>query len=367
MDTQNRSRSETTPGEDPVLELRDVTVRFEMERGESRVLDAVDLDVRRGETLGVVGESGSGKSMCASAILNAVVDPGVLTGSVRYHPSDGDPVDLLELGDDELKRIRWNEIAFLVQAVQSAFNPTMTVRSHFIETLETHDADLDAGMERARELLREVYLDADQVLDLHPHELSGGMKQRALIALSLVLEPEVLVMDEPTSALDLLMQRSIISLLAKLKADYDLTLVFIKHDLPIVSDIADRLAVMYAFEFVEVAPTETIQHEAGHPYTRALIKSVPDVVAPVSEMQPIDGSSPDPINVPEGCSYHPRCPLADDQCIENDPGFYEVDAEHAAKCHHWDQAAEAIPMNEGAAATDAGERETASDGGREES
>ena len=170
------------------------------------------------------------------------------------------------------------------------------------------------------------------------------MKQRTLIALSLVLQPRVLVMDEPTSALDLLMQRSIVSLLQNLKEKYDLTLVFITHDLPIVSDIADRLAVMYAFDVVEVGPTERLQRRAAHPYTRALIKSVPDVVAPVDEMRPIEGSSPDPVNVPAGCAYHPRCPLADATCRNGEVPYYDSGEDQLSKCHHWDDARDAIDL-----------------------
>jgi oligopeptide/dipeptide ABC transporter ATP-binding protein len=332
---------------DTILELRDATVRFEMERGESRVLDQVDLKVRRGEVLGVVGESGSGKSMCASAMLDAIVPPGILSGEVIYYPEDGEPIDLLEIDDEELKAIRWEEISFLVQAAQSAFNPTMTIRSHFIETFDAHGADTEEGLERARELFSELYLNPDLTLQSYPHELSGGMKQRALIALSLVLEPSIIIMDEPTSALDLLMQRSIISLLSNIKETYDLTMVFVTHDLPIVSDVADRLAVMYAFEFVEIGPTSEMQHDPAHPYTRALLKSVPSITAPVDEMRPIQGSSPDPVNVPEGCSYHPRCPLADDQCVANDPGFFDASDEHRVKCFYWEQSADAIPLNIG--------------------
>ena len=161
------------------------------------------------------------------------------------------------------------------------------------------------------ELLSDLYLDPERVLDSYPHELSGGMKQRALIALSLVLEPKVLVMDEPTAALDLLMQRSIISLLSDLQEKYELTMVFITHDLPLVAEFADRLAVMYAFEFAEFGPTEEILEDAAHPYTRLLLKSTPNLERP-SRDATHRGSAPDPVERPAGCSYHPRCPLADE-------------------------------------------------------
>ena len=325
-------------GEDIIIEARDVAVSFGMARGESKVVDDVDLDVRRNEILGIVGESGSGKSMLASSLLDAVVDPGTLTGSVTYHPSDGEPVDIVSASESELKRLRWEEISFAIQGAQSAFNPTMTIGTHFDETLRAHDADVDAGLDHARELLRDLYLDPELVLESYPHELSGGMKQRALVALSLVLEPDVLVMDEPTAALDLLMQRSIIGLLQQIKEKYGLTLVFVTHDLPLVADIADRIAVMYAFSIVELGPTEAILADSAHPYTRALLNAVPDLSTPAADVSPIEGSSPDPVDVPQGCSYSPRCPLADSQCLNDDPPFYEVGDEHVSACHYWEAA-----------------------------
>lgn len=335
----------TANTDDVILEVRDARVTFDMERGESRVLDDVNIDIRRDEVLGVVGESGSGKSMFADSLLNAVVDPGQFSGEVIYHPENGDPVDIHSLSPSELKEIRWEEISFLVQGAQSAFNPTMTIRSHFWETLNEHDYDIEAGMKRARQLLSDLYLDADLVLDSHPHKLSGGMKQRALIALSLILEPNILVMDEPTAALDLLMQRSIISLLHQLKEEYDLTLVFITHDLSLVSDIADRLGVMYAFEFVECGPVKEMLHRPAHPYTRALLNSVPNLATVEEEMKPIPGSAPDPVDIPGGCSYAPRCPLANSQCKQDDPGMLPIDDGHEAACFYWEQAREELTLN----------------------
>ena len=350
--------------DDSVLEVRSASVSFDMNRGESQVLDSVDLDVHRGEILGVVGESGSGKSMFASALLDAVVDPGRLTGKVTYYPEPDQPINVLDLTDSELKQLRWEEISMIFQGALSSFNPTMTVGEHFEETLKAHNAALDEGMDRARQSLSDLYLDPQRILESYPHEMSGGMKQRALIALSLVLEPEVLVMDEPTAALDLLMQRSIIALLADLQSTYDLTLVFITHDLPLVAELADRLAVMYAFEFIEVGPAEDIISGSYHPYTRALINSTPNLDTPVEAMRPIEGSSPDPVNVPEGCSYHPRCPLADEQCMDADPPLYEINDEHMSACHYTDKAADEIPLSiteyDIAAADDQGDIQTRS-------
>ncbi|GAB3031817.1 ABC transporter ATP-binding protein [Natronobiforma cellulositropha] len=341
------SGTDSRTPEDPIITIRNASVRFEMDKGSSTVLNDVNLDIYRGETLGVVGESGSGKSMFADALLDAVVDPGILTGEIRYHPEHGDPVDVLGLKPWELRELRWETISMVFQGAMSAFNPTMSIGEHFEETLEAHGWDRGEGMERARQLFTDLHLDPERMLRSFPHELSGGQKQRALIALSLILEPEVLVMDEPTAALDLLMQRSILNLLYDIKDKYDLTLVFISHDLPIISGFADRLAVMYAFEFAEIGRANDVLGNASHPYTRALLKSTPNLETPLSEMRPIEGESPDPVNHPDGCSYHPRCPLADERCAQDDPAFRPVEEGHEVRCHYWDEAADAVPLDFG--------------------
>ena len=330
---------------DVVFEVRNLDVSFQMNRGESRVVRDVDLDVHRQDTLGIVGESGSGKSMLASSLLNAVVDPGVTSGEVTYYPRDGgEPISVLDLSDSELNKFRWEEVAMVFQGAMSSFNPVTKIRTHFRETLQDHSRNIPAGMERARDLLESVYLDPDRVLDAYPHELSGGMKQRALIALSLILEPEVLVLDEPTAALDLLMQRSIVSLLRDLQDEFDLTMVFITHDLPLLSKLADRLAVMYAFDIIEMGTVDDMLHNASHPYTRALLAATPDLNLPVDEMHAIEGSKPDPVDRISGCSYHPRCPLADEQCQTEEPPLIEVEADHVASCFYHEQAEEAVPL-----------------------
>ncbi|QLH82050.1 ABC transporter ATP-binding protein [Halosimplex pelagicum] len=338
------SQTEEDSDDDIVFTLRNSSVSFDMDRGSSKVLDDVDMDIHRGEILGVVGESGSGKSMFASALLDAVVEPGNLTGDITYHRENGDSVDILGLSDEELRQLRWEEVSMVFQGALSSFNPTLDVRTHFEETIDAHGTDMDEGMSHARELLSDLYLNPDRVLDSYPHELSGGMKQRALLALSLVLEPNVLVMDEPTAALDLLMQRSILSLLQNLQEKYSLTIVFITHDLPLVAGLCDRLGVMYAFDMVEVGPTDEMLSNPTHPYTRALLKAVPNLNAPLSKMRPIEGSAPDPVDVPTGCSYHPRCPLADEECTRTEPGYSDVTDDHETACFHWEDAAEEIPL-----------------------
>lgn len=332
------------------MDVQDATVTFDMDRGQSRVLDNVDLTVKRGEVLGVVGESGSGKSMLASAFLDAVVDPGQLTGEITYHPEEGEPLSVLDLSDRELREVRWDEISMVFQGAMSSFNPVMKIRKHFELILDAHGVERAEGMERAYDILSSLHLDPEHVLDSYPHELSGGMQQRALIALSVVLEPNLLVMDEPTAALDLLMQRSILSLIEELKEKYDLTIVFITHDLPLVAKLADRIGVMYAFDLVELGTTERIVTNASHPYTRALIRSTPTINATFDEMEIVEGSSPDPIETPTGCAYHPRCPLTDEQCASQDPEMNDIqdaesDMNHKVACHHSETAADAVPFD----------------------
>ena len=355
---QNAEESTTEEEKDVVMEVRDANVRFSMSRGQAWVLNDVDLDIYREEILAVVGESGSGKSMFASALLDAVEDPGQLSGDVTYYPQESeqvnteeitsfdaasdDSVEILNLSQNELNAVRWEEIAMVFQGAMSSFNPTMKIEGHFKETIRAHDAVMSERMQHVRDLFDALHLDYDRVMKAYPHELSGGMKQRALIALALVLEPDVLVMDEPTAALDLLMQRSIIAMLRELRDAFDLTIVFITHDLPLVAGLADRIGVMYSFEFIEIGPTQPLLEDAAHPYTRALLRSVPSIDSDIDEMQTIEGSSPDPVNIPTGCSYHPRCPLADDRCEIEDPELVQVEGEHEVACFYYEQSANEI-------------------------
>ena len=326
-----------------VVEHDGTSVHYEGSRGRMTVVRDANVNIKQGEIFAIVGESGSGKSMFASTMVDAVPEPGVVTGDVTYHSDDGGSTSILDLEDDRLKQLRWEEIAMVFQGAMSSFNPIQTIEDHFTETLVAHDYPVDEGMEKARQLLSDLYIQPSRVLESYPSELSGGMRQRVLIALSLLLDPEVLIMDEPTGALDLLMQRSIISLIEEIKSKYDLTVVFITHDLPLAASLADRIGVMYAFEFIEIGATETILNDAAHPYTRALFRATPNLNAPLNQMNPVEGSAPDPANTPDGCSYHPRCPMADEQCREVDPGRYDIGDDHEAACHYWEGAEDAVP------------------------
>lgn len=341
-----RENQDATEAEkDTIIEMRNTNVSFDMSRGRARVLNGIDIEIERGETLGIAGESGSGKSMFARALLDSVSDPGILQGNITYYPEDGDPVNILELSSGDLNRVRWEEIAMVFQGAMSSFNPTTKIETHFVETLEAHNADKEDGMDRARSLLSDLDLNPHDVLDTHQHKLSGGQRQRVLIALSLLLEPEVLVLDEPTASLDLLMQRKILRLLRDIKEKHDLTLVLISHDLPVISGFADRIGVMYGFEIVELGETTDVLYNASHPYTRSLLRSTPSLDTSVDDIVTVGGEPPDPTNIPSGCPYHPRCPVADDRCEIEKPQLTDVDgADSRAACFYIDQSRNSVPV-----------------------
>lgn len=337
---------DNTGSEDTVLSMRNCEVSYEMARGRARVLDDISLDIERGETLGIVGESGCGKSMFGSTLLNAVKDPGILTGEIIYQPEEGDPVDIVSLDRKEMNQIRWEEIAMVYQGSQGAFNPTLNVRTIFKETIVGHGRDQEEGMERAEELLREVNLEPERIFDAYQHELSGGEKQRTMVALSLVLDPEVIILDEPTAGLDLLTQRSLLQMLNRIKERYELTVIFITHDMPIAAGMVDRIAVMYAFDIVERGSAREVLYNPEHPYTRLLLQSTGSLSQPIEEIGTIEGETPDPINVPVGCSFHPRCPVADERCEAENPELRAPeDGGHHVACFYPDIAADEIPTS----------------------
>ncbi|EMA59677.1 ABC transporter ATP-binding protein [Halorubrum lipolyticum] len=332
---------------EPIAEVENLNVAFPMDRGESRVVRDADIDIYQDEILGVVGESGSGKSMFAASLLDGVVEPGVSRGEITFNPPDGgDPISVLDLTEEELRRFRWDRVAMVFQGAMSSFNPVKTIGAHFKETLQDHNKNVEEGLERGRQLLEDLYLDPDRVMDSYPHELSGGMKQRGLIALSLLLDPDLLILDEPTAALDLLMQRSIISLLREVQTNYDATFVMITHDLALLSKLADRMVIMYAFQFIEMGETDEIIWNASHPYTRALLASTPSLASDIDEMKPIPGDKPDPVEQFHGCSYSSRCPLADERCREEEPPLRAVEGSTTQQtaCFHYEDAAEAIHL-----------------------
>jgi peptide/nickel transport system ATP-binding protein len=317
-----------------LLEIRDLRVVYRMpDLGlEVKALRGVDLDVERGEILGLVGESGSGKSTLAHAVMRVLKPPArLVSGKVLL-----DGVDILSLDRSVFdKEYRWRRIAYVPQASQNALNPTMRVLDHFLDTGRAHGLDDRSEAERrARELLAMTGLDAERVLRLYPHQLSGGMKQRVLIALSLLLEPEVLILDEPTSALDVVTQAGILRAIRQINRRLGVSIIFITHDVSLMPSLADRVAVMYAGKVVEVGPVDGVLYEPQHPYVSALISSIPSLYADVASVRPIQGEPPSMVAEIRGCPFWPRCPYAKEICREREPALSSVD-DRSVACFLW--------------------------------
>jgi oligopeptide/dipeptide ABC transporter ATP-binding protein len=314
-------------GGSPLLRIRDLSVET---RAGIPLLTGVDLSVAAGTTLGVVGESGSGKSLTALSTMG-LLPTGLSTvgGSVHL-----DGVDLLSLGDDELRKVRGRRIGMILQDPQNSLNPAYTIGSQLIETVRAHDPSLDrkAARRRSIELLERVGIPhADKRMGAYPHEFSGGMAQRVMVALAISSEPDVLIADEPTTALDVTVQAQILSLLRSIQDDLDMTLVLISHDLAVIAQMADEIAVMYAGEVIEQGPVAQVLRAPGHPYTAALLAAQPDAAAPGGRLATIRGGVPEAGTAPSGCRFRPRCDFAVDACAEAHPEML-VHEDGLARC-----------------------------------
>ncbi|MEU6858066.1 ABC transporter ATP-binding protein [Glycomyces sp. NPDC046736] len=333
---------------DPILSVRDLAISYRTGRKESvNAVSGIDLDLYEGQSLALVGESGCGKTTLGLGLLRLLPNLGEITsGSLTYRLKDGSRADLLKMKKEQLRRFRWNEAAMVFQGAMNAFNPVVRIIDHFADTLRDHAGDkrwTKAAVEkRAGELLETVRLDPDRVLQSYPHELSGGMKQRALIALAIALDPQVLVLDEPTTALDLLTQRSIVQQLHELRKKFGFTMVFITHDLGLAAELADRVATMYAGRIIETGSSRDIFYSPRHPYTAGLINAVMPVKGDRPALESIPGFPPSLKAMPAGCAFHPRCVLATEGC-RGDRIPLEILTErptgmsHAAACIHHDQ------------------------------
>ncbi|MCI7456081.1 ABC transporter ATP-binding protein [Actinomyces urogenitalis] len=309
------------PDRDLVLDIRGLRVDYGFGDDPVHVLKGVDLEVRRGEVLGLAGESGCGKSTLAYAATRLLPPPGLITGgSVQFTGSDGRSFDLLSLSDRELQSTRWSDTAIVFQGAMNSLNPVTRIGDQIIDGILAHRPQIGrvAAMERARELLDTVGIARDRVND-YPHQLSGGMRQRAMIAMALALDPQLLIMDEPTTALDVVMQRQIIARIMELKKDRGFSIIMITHDVSLLIEIADRIAIMYAGEIVEQAPAAEIYRRPRHPYSRALLASFPPLRGPRRELTGIPGAPPDLARPSTGCPFAPRCTYAFDRCLEQRP------------------------------------------------
>ncbi|MEU0578757.1 ABC transporter ATP-binding protein [Streptomyces griseoincarnatus] len=317
-----------------LLEVRDLHVEFRTRDGVAKAVNGVTYGVDEGETVAVLGESGSGKSVTAQAVMGILdTPPGRITGGEVVFQGR----DLLKLKEEERRRIRGAEMAMIFQDALSALNPVLTVGDQLAEMFTVH-----RGMSRkdarakAVELMDRVRIPAARErVRQYPHQFSGGMRQRIMIAMAIALEPALIIADEPTTALDVTVQAQVMELLAELQREYRMGLILITHDLGVVADVADRIAVMYAGRIVESAPVHDIYKAPAHPYTRGLLDSIPRLDQKGRELYAIKGLPPNLTRIPPGCPFHPRCPLARDVCTTDDPPLYEVSGTRGSACHFW--------------------------------
>jgi peptide/nickel transport system ATP-binding protein len=317
----NAKQSQSTGlGTDLVLRASNVSVEYAGARPTRAVRD-VSLELRRGEVLGIVGESGCGKSTFAYALTRMLRPPARMTaGVIEYYDRDGETVDLAQLSGERLRAFRWGKVSMVFQSAMNALNPVTSIGSQMEDIFRAHRPQMGRAERRARagELLEMVGIDPRRIRSF-PHELSGGMRQRVAIAMALALEPEVVVMDEPTTALDVLVQREILDEIERLRAQLGFAVVFITHDLALLLEISDRLAVMYAGQVVEYAPAEQVAAAPLHPYTRGLLRSFPDLRGGRRDLRGIPGSPPDLRNALTGCPFAPRCESVFEPCTDVAP------------------------------------------------
>lgn len=318
-----------------VLSVRDLSVSYSAERGRVRAVSNASFELHEGETLAFIGESGCGKSTLNLGLLRLLPKAGsVDSGSIIYTYRDGSQIDLRQLSKRQHKRFLWSECSMVFQGALNSLNPILRISDMVYDTARAHDMSRSEAKERMMKLFEKVRLDANRVFDAFPHELSGGMRQRVLLALSLMLRPQIVIMDEPTTAVDILTQRSILEVLKQLREELNFSVIFISHDLAVAAEIADTVATMYAGEIVEMGPVEDVFYRSRHAYTFSLLDAAPRLSAGAQELHSIPGSPPDLIEPPSGCKFHERCRFATDICTTTIPDFVRSEQRHFAACHH---------------------------------
>ena len=322
-----------------LLEIKNLKTHFFTEDGVVKAVDGVDYSIDKGQTFGLVGESGCGKSVTSLSIMRLVDYPGkIVDGQIIF---DGE--DLVKKTDEEMRHIRGNDIAMIFQEPMTALNPVFSIGDQISEPLMIHKkmTKKDA-LDYAVELLRKVGIPAPELrVNEYPHQLSGGMRQRAMIAMAVSCNPKLLIADEPTTALDVTIQAQILDLMKDLRKDYNSSVIMITHDLAVIAEFAEMVAVMYAGKIVEYSDVRTIFKHPSHPYTLGLMYSVPRLDVKMKKLYAIPGVVPNPLYFPKGCKYHTRCEFATDRCKVEEPPLVEIEPGHKVRCWHVDKAQEA--------------------------
>ena len=316
-----------------LLEVKDLDVSYTTLRGELRAVQRVSFDLKEQETLGIVGESGCGKSTLGLALLNLMPPQGRVThGQILLEGED-----ILTLDKEQLRRVRGKMIAMIFQDPMTSLNPVKKIGDHFVEAIKAHNPEVtkDKALEKAGEILGQLGMSSDRLND-YPHQLSGGMKQRIMIGLGLALDPKLLIADEPTTALDVVIEAQILDLLRQLRSSLKLSMILITHNLGVVAEVADKIAIMYGGEILELADTKTIFKKPLFPYTQLLLKLVPNIASESTSLEWIPGSPPDLSSPISGCKFAARCPYAFERCRKEPPSFREVEPAHMVACHLYD-------------------------------
>ena len=311
------------------LEIRDLTIHYVTEDGTVRAVNNMSLEIAEGETLGLVGETGAGKTTTALGILQIVPDPPgkIIGGEIIFEGEN-----LLNKSAQEMRDIRGNQISMIFQDPMTALNPVLTIGDQISEVLELHrGVSKKESLKQAQEILEKVGIPGTRHNE-YPHQFSGGMRQRVVIAIALACNPNLLIADEPTTALDVTIQAQVLTLMKELKTEFNTSMLLITHDLGVVADVCDRVAIMYAGNIVESTTKENLYTEPKHPYTVGLFGSIPSPDADEERLTPIEGLMPDPSNLPTGCTFHPRCPKAMPECSDVEPESVEVTLGHYVKC-----------------------------------
>jgi peptide/nickel transport system ATP-binding protein len=330
--TKRASSGVATPDGLPLLDVRDLSVEYLTARGPVRAVDGITFAIRPGEVFGLAGESGSGKSTVAHAITRILHPPAVITGGKVLFRGQ----DVLAMRDADLASFRWREVSMVFQSAMNALNPVMTIGDQITDTILAHEVvSRREARERAAALLDVVGIESRR-LDAYPHQLSGGMRQRAVIAIALALNPPLMIMDEPTTALDVVVQQEILQQIEELKERFGFSILFITHDLSLLIEFSDRIAIMYAGQIVESAPAQDLFDSPQHPYTQGLMSSFPALTGEKQRLTGIPGSPPDMLRPPSGCRFHPRCPLVRPLHTRVVPPLRETRPGHFVACHLYD-------------------------------